>query len=616
MFTAELVEASGRAQMKKHNYHFYLPLLLLFFINYLLTQDQQVVTFISPRSQTFNVERMLAGWENVIHQPEKIGPYGALAFTLEATTSFRPERINQCLFGENIIKCPQENTEWTNFITISGSHTENRIPQKDWLADYFGLPTDFKSIVTFRPRVNNFILNTHFFFGLNSIKEGLYIRCELPFVYANWDLNMKETVIQRGTNNDAPGYFNATGIERDQLLSRFTKFISGYSAPQVDNLIFHRLHNAKMDPRSRRLIHYADFTTIIGYDRLINGYHHMGIGFECTMPCGNRPKAYYLFEPIIGNGHHWECGVELSAHFRTWSNETDDIFTEFFFDTVVSHIFTTKQRRSFDLKGSSNSRYMLAEKMTSDISDNLNGNGITPTLQYAQEVSPVANFTTFNVKVSNNVQADIAFMYAYTQHKNTWSFGYSLWRRGCETITIQHPETFPENTWALKGDAYVFGFVAQQLQPQDLPPSTPVPLSATEQLATIHTGTNASATFPQRNTHIDNPQPAFAGNNQLLVASMNDTSATNQINTSIQPQSITFSDIDINSAATSGFSQKIFTHFNHKIAHGNAIESYLGIGAEIEFGRQAGPTPAIGADKCVNCALSSWGMWLKGGINF
>ena len=169
--------------------------------------------------------------------------------------------------------------------------------------------------------------------------------------------------------------------------------------------------------------------------------------------------------------------------------------------------------------------------------------------------------------------------------------------------------------WALKGDAHTFGFVAQQLPPQNLPVGTPVALSATEHKATINSGTNLSDDFASQNHQIDHPQPAFAGN-QRLVATINDTTIANQINTSIQPQFISFHDIDINSAATSGFSQKIFTHFNHKIAHGETVESYIGIGAEIEFGRQAGPTPAIGADKCVNCALSYWGMWLKGGVSF
>jgi len=611
-------------KIKKNIYFF------IFVTQTSLPIDQQVVTFISPRSQTTNVEKMLAGWENVIHRPECTGWYGALAFSLEATTSFRAERINQCLFGEDIIQCNKNETEWTDFIIISGSQTSNRIPQKDWLADYFGLPTDFKSVVKFRPRVNNFIFDTHLFVGLNGIKDGLYMRFEFPFVYANWDLNMKEAVIQKGTNNDTPGYFNATGIERAQLLSRFTQFISGRATPQVDDLTFSPLKNAKMDPRSHRLVRCSDLTGIIGYDHFINNYHHMGIGIQGTAPCGNVPKGEFLFEPMIGNGHHWELGIELSAHFRTWTNYAEDTWTEFFFDATVTHLFGTKQRRSFDLKSSSNSRYMLMQKLSPTIFDNVQGDGITPNGQYISEVMPVANLTTFDVNVSINVQADIAFMYAYTKQKNTWSFGYSLWRRGCETIHIRDAHNFPENMWALKGDAYTFGFIAQQAQPTDLPQGTPVALSATEHNATINTGTNFPAQgvstdettqqqqimIAQRNPNIDNPQPAFAGNNQRLVASMNDTTIVNTINTSIQPQYISFSDIDKNSAATSGFSQKIFSHFNHKIAHGARVESYLGIGAEIEFGRQAGPTPAIGADKCINCALSYWGMWLKGGINF
>jgi hypothetical protein len=443
-------------------------------------------------------------------------------------------------------------------------------------------------------------------------------------------LNIKESVINKGINNYVPGYFNAQGVERNELLSHFTTFISGSRAPQVDDLVFEPLKYAKMHHKSHRLIRCAEFSSVLGYDHFFNRYHHMGIGIQGAAPCGNRPKSDYLFEPMIGNGHHWECGVELAAHLRTWTHETEDIFTEFFFDAVITHLFSTQQKRSFDLHTSANSRYMLAQKLSSTISDNLTGNGVTPIAQYISEVTPVANITTFDVNVSVNVQADIAFMYSYTQKKNTWSFGYSLWRRGCETIQIKNQDSFLPNTWALKGDAHTFGFIAQQLQLPSLPAGTPVALSATEHTATVNSGTNfpkkgissdniikqQQITAAQRNPHIDNPQPAFAGNNQLLVASMNDITVENQIQTSIQPQCINFTDIDINSAATSGFSQKIFTHYNHVINNEYNVEGYLGIGAEIEFGRQAGPTPAIGADKCINCALSYWNTWLKGGISF
>ena len=81
----------------------------------------------------------------------------------------------------------------------------------------------------------------------------------------------------------------------------------------------------------------------------------------------------------------------------------------------------------------------------------------------------------------------------------------------------------------------------------------------------------------------------------------------NQINTSIQPVLINVTDLDLNSAATSGFSHKLFTHFNHHIrTHGRA-QAHIGFGSEIEFGRQAGLPPIIGDDKCINCALLKLG---------
>lgn len=610
----------------------YIKYLLLVISSPLLCQNQQVVTFISPRSQSFNSERMLVGWENYIHRAENKNIfYGTLAFTTQVTTSFRSERINQCLFGEDIIQCAPNNTEWTDFIIVSGSQTTNRTPNKDWLADYFGLPTDFRSIVKFRPRVNNVIFDSAAFLELNWITHGLYLRFDLPLVYANWDLNMKEIIDKPGINNYTPGYFNATGIERESLLPSFSEFISGCSSPITQDLIFQPLLYAKMTPQSHHLTRCAELTTTLGYDYFIGNYHHVGLGLQIAAPCGNRPKGEFLFEPIIGNGHHWECGAEISAHCRTWTHETEEKFTELFFNATVTHLFTARQKRSFDLNTSPNSRYMLAEKLTQPAENNLAGNNIPARANYAQEVAPIANLTTLTMDVTISAQADIAFMYAYTKQRNTWSVGYSLWKRGCEKITLCDNDIFEENTWAIKGDAFSFGFIAEQPTPTDLSIGTPIPLSATESHASITTGTNFPANGlssnaiirteqinnAQRNSGIDSPQLAFAGNNQRLVASMDDLSSVNQIRTSIQPHFITINDIDIKSASTSGFAQKIFAHFNHKITTYSPIYgAYLGIGAEIEFGRQAGSTPAVGADTCINCALSYLGVWIKTGMTF
>ena len=602
--------------------------ILVFFPFLLHAQNSQVITIISPRSQGFNIPRQVAGLDYITHcaEPEKL--YSTYALTLQAQSSFRPERINQCLFGQDIIWPGKGDTEWKDFIIVSGSQTENRAPQREWLADYFGLPTDFRSMVRFRPRVNNVVVEMQSFFSFNNAKKGLYAELFLPIVYTNWDLNMRECVITPGENNYAPGYFNPDGVNRDNLLNGFMQYVSGYRIPDINNLTFHPLQFGKMSPSSLRATHCAELRANLGYDHFIQDIHHIGVKMQIAAPCGNRPQGVYLFEPIVGNQHHWELGLGATAHALVWDNEVEDERADFFMNVLVNHMFGSHQRRSFDLKGKPNSRYMLAEKMIAN-TDNLSGNGIASIAQFDREVTSIINLTTYDVRVRINVQADVALYCTYTHKNNYWTFGYNAWKRGCENISIKNKCHFPEQTWAIKGDAQVYGFIGEQNNPTDLPIGTPIALAATQTKATINYGANlpkagVSPDGAQRalqiqnalkNPGIDFPQPAFA-NNQYLVASINDTTIANQINTSIQPVFISPFDIDCNSAATSGFSHKIFTHYNHIITTQGRADANIGLGSEIEFGRQAGPPPAIGDDKCINCALSFWTIWLKGSVSW
>ena len=591
------------------------------------TQSTQVITFISPRSQGFNTPRIVSGWDEVTHIPTQ-NSFCTYAVALETESSFRPQRINQCLFGQDIVRPDDNNNEWKDFIIVSGSHTEDRSAYKDWLADYFGLPTDFKSLVRFHPRVSNVIVEMQSFFSFNGTKKGLYAELFLPIVYTNWDLNIHETVINEGRNEYAPGYFNPNGVERENLLTYFSSYVSGCATPDISNLSFQPLTQGKMSPCSMRATHCAELRANLGYDHFIKDTHHIGAKMQLAAPLGNRPKGIYLFEPIVGNQHHWELGIGATAHAVVWDNPINEEHADFFIDVTLNHMFGSHQRRAFDLKGKPNSRYMLAEKMSSAITNNLTGSGTKPAAQFDREVTSIVNLTTQDIDVHINVQADVAIYCSYTHKSNYWTFGYNAWKRGCENISIKNKNSFPENTWAIKGDAQVYGFIGEQNNANDVPIGTAVALSATESKATINYGTNLpkrgvssdeakrALQIEQalRNSNIDNPQPAFAGNNQRLVASVNDLTVANQINTSIQPHFISLCDLDINSAATSGFSHKMFTHFNHVIKTRGRAHADIGFGSEIEFGRQAGPPPAIGDDKCINCALSFWGIWLKGSV--
>jgi len=586
----------------------------------IINTDERIVTYINTRSQSTNAGRELVGWEHQVNLFKTEGMYSSFSVTPEIIKSLRPERITQCLFGDDTVECK-------SMLTISGSRTTDRVPKRDWLADYFGLPTDFKSSVHFRPRVNNFLIDFNFFAGFSTQLSGLYFRIHAPLVRSVWNLNLSEQILRgdQGSNGYSPGYFNDTGIVRDDLLNNFTEFISGEKTPQGDNFIFQKLIFAKMDPCSRSITRVSDIQAALGVNPWQAEWYHVGLNLRLAIPTGNRPEGEFLFEPIVGNGHHWELGIGLSTHIKVWNNEKTSEDLSLFLDANFVHLLKTKQKRSFDLKENPNSRYMLAQKLGRPVVDSLtgqvNGTLVPPNVQFKNEVTPLANLTTFDVDVSVTIQADLAFLFAYTKDRSTFSFGYGLWKQSCENVAIKKLKQFKENTWALKGDAHTTGFINQA---GILPIGTAVALSATENKATINAGKN----FPkkgtdqeeqiqeaQTNPNIDNKAAAFAGNNQPLGTSPDETSQENQINTSIQPQFIGHCDIDINSARTRSTAQKIFGHVNRQW-HGPHLTSFVGFGAEIDFGRHSGPTPEAFEEECINCALSYWGVWLKGGFSF
>lgn len=580
--------------------------------------DKRVSTTIIPHSLSVNAARELAGWENQVNIYSPDGYYGTFAVNPEITMSFRPERIAQCLFGDSIITCK-------NMITLTGSRAENRTDMH-WLADYFGLPTDFESNVEVRPRVSNAFVDLDFFLGLDKWISGLYFRIHAPIVYTRWDLGLCETFISTGSNVYDPGYFNATGIARAQLANSFTSFISGLDAPKATGLTFHKLTNAKMSCKAERLTQLSDMQLAIGWNVLHQPRYHLGGSVRITIPTGNRPTGEFLFEPLVGNGHHWEVGGGLSTHIIVWENEATQEQAGIYFDCNITHMFSSRQCRSFDLCSNGfNSRYMLAQRMSPLIEFGLRGvvegELIEPLVQYEQEVTTVANLTTIPVDVSSSVQADLAFMIGYCKGKNSWGFGYGFWGRSCETICLCPLVPFDLTSWALKGDATAFGFEDNLL-------NTPIPLSVTQSNATIHHGLNfakTGATTPalvaagKKNDKSDNPALAVADSDgdTIFLPVRSTPGGTDQINTSIQPILLTRDDIDIDSARTRGRAHKIFSHFTHRIMSGEPYP-YLGIGAEIEFGQSAECVKEISTGKipCVNTALSFWGVWVKGGVAF
>lgn len=593
-----------------------------------------IVPFIQPRSQSEDSSRELVGWTRYINQFDTDYLYGSWATTVEYSQTFSPFNIGRNLFGFDLID------DTKPFIHVTGSQVGDR-DEFDWLADYFGLPTDFESKLMFNPKVQNIVADFDFYFGLDYLINGLYIRFHAPIVHTKWNLNFTEEVINAGVNGYNAGYFGPTAVPRNQLLQQFADFASG-KAPNLNApIVFAPLTNAKIPTRALSKTGLAEIQAAFGWNFLQSEGHHFGLNLRTAIPTGNRPQGEFLFEPMVGNGKHWELGLGLTSHFLLFT-DCKCRSVGFYFDANLTHMFWNIQRRTFDLVNKPLSRYMLLEKLGAPVSNlfintaqGTSEGSTAPPYQFQNQFIPVANLTTFDVEVGVTAQLDATAMLNVRFGNWDIDVGYNYWNRLCENVSPKCSCTLPFNNnqiYALKGDARVYGFVANDAASPPVPVGTPIPLSATENRATIHAGTNRPLNQPvtaaqNQNPGIDGGQNQWAmvtsiaggDSNQIVVFPGQDGGADTQQRSSLEPIIQVPGNIDFESAETKGLSNRLFAHVTYNFEDWcSCFTPFLGLGGFIELAHHSTDqcsSPDFD-NSCQSVGFSQWGIWLKGGLGF
>ena len=349
----------------------------------------------------------------------------------------------------------------------------------------------------------------------------------------------------------------------------------------------------------------AEFQVALGWNFLRESWYHAGFALRAAAPTGNRPDAEFLFEPIIGNGGHWELGIGLTSHVQVYSSDDDIHRLALYCDANITHLFDATQKRSFDFtKNGNGSRYILLEDIAAPSQNLFVGMvaGDPAENQYQRRLMPAINKTTFDVKIDIAAQADIVLKLAY-QYKNfEFDLGYNFYGRSKEKIN--RCQTFESNRFGFKGDAQIYGFgdVAEIF----------VPLNATQSNATIRAGQGeGNANFANMNA--DNPKIAFSATEDLQSLTTVDANLLKidfLFPARLSDPAILLKDEDLNICGAllpHAISHKIFVHFNHAWRQHESFTPYLGVGAAGEWA-------------CIcfknNSAHSQWGVWLKGGISY
>ena len=611
--------------------------------------------FLLPRSQGFNAARELVGWQPFINKYDMDSYYGAFYAAVEYTRTFKEEDLAGYFFGRDLVGC--------NSLMIQGSEVENRCCNA-WLADYFGLPRDFNSKVSFCPRIQNAIVDLNWYQGLDEWTEGLFFRMHAPIVWTKWELRMCECVVNAGTDELGffpEGYMSADKIEKSALACSFTQAIGGcHTWGDMKCPIKYGLMSNCCQTKTR----LADLRFALGYNFVRKEDGHFGVLLHLAAPTGNKPCATYLFEPIAGNGKHWELGGGITSSWIFWrSEENEDRYAGFWMDANITHLFKKCQCRSFDFCCRPNSRYMLLEQMEANPEDGEQikggpdaGNLTIANYRYAKALIPAINWSTFNVDVKIDVQADIALKLGWVRENWSFDLGYNLWARTgerfcddccddcCDTSCCTTSCCGPCGLYAIKGDSFVYGY-------QDLQGNATVakPLSATQNCADIHAGKNGTTT-PDLNLLVDNAVRAFDENDTRLMPYLTSGLPTTTVRTSIQPNLVSKCDLAL-CKGPSAITHKLFANFSYAWKdREDEWVPFLGIGGEVEWaqgmdncccdsnccdtsccspcGTSCCPTTCCDTSCCsTSCCnndccdtkragISQWGVWIKGGLAF
>jgi len=611
--------------------------------------------YLAYRSQGANAARELVGWQEFINLTDVCNNYAAFYAAFEYTRTFKPERIAQFYFGDDLVGC--------NTLLIQGSGVDDR-NCKAWFADYFGLPTDFNSRVTFCPQIENFIVDLSYFHGLDKWREGAYIRIWAPIVHTRWNFCINEYVINEGEESFIAEYMAAEVVEREDLPRSFTEVMSGCVTfgDMKEPLRYGRISRCRLTETKLADIHVA-----LGYNFMRKCDGHFGAHLYLGAPTGSRPCARCLFEPIVGNGKHWELGLGLTASWIFWEDECEENrYMGVFCDANLTHLFKTCQCRSFDYLCNPNSRYYLLCQMESNPADGdqiraaINGTSPPPPVeteatkcQYAKCLVPAINRTTFNVDVKIPFQFDCAIKIAC--YRDNWSFdlGYNLWARTGEKFCYRNNCCYgPRGAYAAKGDAIIYGFPCAIMQDLTLCAEVncekPIPMSSSQHCANIHTGMNLALSKSKQitemqareNKGIDNPANAYVEGSPDPIQLFRCTSGSTEEHLHTSYETILTSNLNM-CKSPSAITHKLFAHINYTWEDACGCDSkwtpFLGLGVEAEFapcknsccnncctccnpcnGNWCGSDCNSCGDPCSkkHAGVNQWGVWLKGGVAY
>ena len=234
---------------------------------------------------------------------------------------------------------------------------------------------------------------------LSSFIDNAWFSIMLPFIEAHHDLHFKETI--ESTTFD-PSSFLTIGEALNNPDWVYGKWrTKGLSKTGLDDVLFK--------------IGYGVFR----WNRL-----RLELYVSFLIPVNEAQTAECVFEPMVGNGDHFQVGGGLNFEAEFVKSKHHGL--SLLLDVDYRYGFSGTEKRSFDIMGKPWARYMNYQEENKTVAD----------------IRPGINFFTRELDVRPESSLDLWAALHYRYSVFNIETGYSFWWKTKESVSLKEPWPF------------------------------------------------------------------------------------------------------------------------------------------------------------------------------
>lgn len=499
-------------------------------------------------------------------------------------------------------------------LVFAGSEAGN-LNENELVADYIGMAPGTRSTLCVKPQIQNHIFDFFTRFDLCNISNwfgNTWVALGTSLAYSNW--NLKAHAITRITNDKFAEFPECyMGEKVYPSASSLERALKG-------NYEFGDMKTPwdygkwKFNGQSKTRL--ANIDLFIGDDIIREKKFHVGLFLKTSAPTGNRPDPEFIFNPVVGNGHHWEFGGGLDSHW-TFYNYDDECF-QLYLTGSITHLFKDTQWRTFDFKtaevssgqclSGALSRYILLEELNSN--NEYNGNIIN-----------AVNYTTREIKSSFGIQGDATFRLQWRNNNWAVGLGYNVFGRSAESLSgssFAPADSVKGKNYGIKGTngtcARVYSTIEEKVLPEH------IELTATQSQTRMSNIADQGINIQQQ-SYIDHPKdvtedqtfPVLNWNSPIPPTNL----SIDEARKSDRAVPVTKEDLLLQGIPAL-ITHKAFLNIAYQFdTCCHCWQPFIGVGAEVEFGQRLGCSRlCFPGEECDSCEPRFWSIWLQGGMNF